>query len=120
MNDRRLRIERGTHLGYRFQLFIFDGYNFGRVLGNSAAASDDGGDRFALPADTIDCERMLRRRFETLQMREHADPRRDDRREFCASYDRDDPADLPRLRDIDAEDLRMRMRRAQEHDMHHA
>ena len=52
---------------------------------------------------------MLWRRFETLQMREHANPRRDDRREFCASHDRDDAGDPPRLCGIDPDDFRMRM-----------
>ena len=74
------RIERGAHVGHRFQFLVFDQDDFRGVLGDGPAFRHDGGDGFALPADMVDRDRMLRRGFETLQMRQHADPWRDDGR----------------------------------------
>ena len=54
------------------------------VLGLSATARHHGRDRFALPAHAINRDGALRGRFEALQMREYADPRRYDGREFVA------------------------------------
>ena len=63
MNHRRLRIERGAHVRHRFQFLILDRDEFRRVLGHGAAGRHDGSDGFALPADAIDRDGMLRRRF---------------------------------------------------------
>ena len=84
MDHRRLGIERGFRIGDRGQFLVVDLDQFAGVLGFGAAARDHGADRFALPAGTLDCDRRLRRRFQALQMREHADPRRHDLGEFRA------------------------------------
>ena len=77
-------------------------------------------DGFPLPADAIDRDRMLRRRLEALQMRQHANPRRDDGRKLSACHDRDHIRHTPRFDGVDANDFCMGMRRAQEHHMRHA
>ena len=120
MNDRRLRIERGAHVRHRLQFLIFNGDDFGGVLGDGAAGRHHGRDGLALPADAVDRDRVLRRGFETLQMREHADPWRDDGRKLLAGHDRDDAGQpsAPRV-GVDPDDFRMGMRRAQEHHMRH-
>ena len=89
MNHRRCRIERGAHVRDGLELFIFDRDVFRGVLGDGAAGRHDGRDRFALPAHPVDRDRMLRRGFQALHMREHADPRRDDGRKLLAGDDGD-------------------------------
>ena len=78
------RIKRGAHVRYGVEFLIIDRDKLRGVLGLSATARHHGRDRFALPAHAINRDRALRRGFEALQMREHADPRRDDGREFAA------------------------------------
>ena len=53
MDHRRRRIERGAHVGHRVEFFIFDRDDFGRIFRDRAARRHDGGDRLALPADTV-------------------------------------------------------------------
>ena len=53
------------------------------------------------------------------QMREHADPRGDHGRELAAGDHGDDARHMPSLGRIDANDLGMSMRRAQEYDVPH-
>ncbi len=120
MNHRRFRIERGAHVRHRFQFLVFNGDEFGGVLGDGAAGRHDGRDRLALPADAIDRDRVLRRRFEALQMREHADPWRDDGRQVPAPVTTAmTPGNAPGRRGVDPDDLRMGMGRAQKHHMRH-
>jgi len=66
MNDRGLRIERGTHVRYRVERVILDKDGLGCVLCKRATGRDHGRDGFALPADTIDRDGMLRRGFKAL------------------------------------------------------
>jgi hypothetical protein len=79
MDDRSFRIERGDHVRHRIQFFVFDFDDFRGVLGDGAAGRDDRCDRLALPTGTVDRDGMLRRRLQTLHVREHADPWGDDR-----------------------------------------
>ena len=120
MNHRGCRIERGAHVRHRFQFLVVNPDDFRGVLRHGAAGRHDGGDGFALPADAIDRKGVLGRGFEALQVREHADPRRDDGGKLLAGHDRDDAGHAPRRGGIDAGDPRMRMGRAQEHHMPHA
>ena len=76
------RIERGAHVRYRIEFLIIDRDKLRGVLGQSATARHHGRDRFALPAHAVNRDSALRGGFEALQMREYADPRRDDGREF--------------------------------------
>jgi hypothetical protein len=99
--------------------FIFNRDKFGRVLGNGAAGRDDGRDGLALPADAVDGDGVLRRRFQPLQMREHADPGCDDGGKFCTRHDGDDAGQALGRGYVDTCDFRMGMRRAQEHGMRH-
>ena len=69
MNHRGFRIKRGAHVRHRLQLLIFNPDDFRRVLCDGAASRHNGGDGFALPAGTIDRNRVLRSGFESLQMR---------------------------------------------------
>ena len=78
MDDRGLWIERRAHIRHRRQFPVFNPDDLSRILRRGAAGPYDGGDGLALPADPVDRDRMLRRGFETFQVREHADPRRDD------------------------------------------
>ena len=89
MDHRRCRIERGAHVRHGIEFLILDRDMLGGVLGRGAAGRHDGRDRFALPADAIDRDGALRRGFQALQMREHADPRRDDGGEFLPGHDGD-------------------------------
>ncbi len=77
MDHRRAGIERGFGVGDRRQLLVVDLDQLARVLGLGAGARDHGADRLALPAGALDRDRVLRRRLDALEMREHADPGRD-------------------------------------------
>ena len=90
MDHRRLAVERGFRIGDRRQLLVVDLDQFAGVLGLGARARDDGADRFALPAGALDGDRRLRRRFQSLEMREHADPGRHDLGDLGAGDDGDD------------------------------
>ncbi len=82
MNDRGFRIERGAHIRHRFEFLVLDVDDFRRILGDRPARRHDGCNSFALPADAIDRDSMLRCGLQAFQMREHADPGRDDGGEF--------------------------------------
>ena len=84
MDHGRCRIERGAHVRYRIEFLILDRDMLRGVLGLSATGRHHGRDRFALPAHAVNRDGALRGGFEALQMREHADPRRDDGGEFLA------------------------------------
>ena len=89
MNDRDLRIERGAHVGHRLELLVFHRDVFRCIFRSSAAGRDHRRDGLALPADAVDGDRALRRRFQAFQMREHANPRRDDGSKLLARHDGD-------------------------------
>ena len=120
MNHRCFWIKRGAHVRYCIQFLVFNPDGFRCVLCHGAACRHHCRDGFPLPADAIDCDRMLRRRLEALQMRQHANPRRDDGRKLSACHDRDHIRHTPRFDGVDANDFCMGMRRAQEHHMRHA
>ena len=120
MNDRGFRIERGAHVRHRVQFLIFNRDDFRRILCDGAAGRHHGRDGFALPADMVDRDRMLRRRFETLQVRQHANPWRDDGRQLFACHDGDDARQALCRAGVDPDDFRMGVGRAQEHHMRHA
>ena len=63
---------------------------------------------------------MLRRRFDALEMREHANPGRDHLGKLGAGNDGDDSECFLRFRRFDIFDARMGVRRAHKRDMHHA
>ena len=89
MNDRDLRIERGAHVGHRLELLVLHRDVFRRVFRTGTTGRDHRRDSFALPADAVDRDRTLWRRFQTFQMREHANPRRDDGSKLLARHDGD-------------------------------
>ena len=120
MDDGRSRIERGAHVRDGLKLLVLDQNAFRGVFGRTAAAGYHSRDCFALPTHAIDCDGALRSRFQALQMREHADPWRDDRGQFLPGNDGDHAGHVLCRRRVDAHDLGMRVWRAQEHDMHHA
>ena len=119
MNDGRRRIERRAHIGHGLQFLILHRHMLRGVLCRRAAGRHDGRHRLALPADAIDSDRRLRRGFQALEMREHADPWRDDGGKLLARDDGDHARHLFCGGRTDAQNLRMRMWRAQEHDMRH-
>ena len=120
MNHRRFRIQRCAHVGHRLQFAVLDRDDFGSVLGGGATGRHDGRDRLALPADKVGRDRALGSRLQTLEVRQHAHPRRDHGRELFAGDDGDDAGRAPRRLRIDVQDLRMGIGRAQEHHMRHA
>ena len=77
-------IERGAHVGYGIEFLIIDRNKLRGVLGQGPAARYHRHDRFALPAHAVNRDGALRGGFEAFQMREHADPRRDDSRKLLA------------------------------------
>ncbi len=120
MDHRRLRIERGFRIGDRRQFLVVDRDQLAAVLGFGAAPRDHGADRFAGPAGAVDGDGVLRRRFEALEMREHADPGRDDLGQFRAGDHGDDAGRFLGGGGVDALDPGVRVRRAHERDMRHA
>ena len=119
MDDRRSGIERGFSVGDRRQFLVAHLHELARVLGLGAAARDHGADRLALPARSLDGDRVLRRGFDPFQVREHADPRRDHRRELRAGDDGDHAGCRFRSRGGDPLDARMGVGRAHEGHMRH-
>jgi hypothetical protein len=77
-------IKGGAHVRYGIEFLIIDRDKLRGVLSLSAIACHQGRDRFTLPAHAVNRDGALRCGFEALQMREHANPRRDDGREFLA------------------------------------
>jgi hypothetical protein len=110
MDHRGLRIERGFRIGDCRQFLVVDRDSFAAVLGFGAAARHHGADRFAGPAGAVDGNGVLRRRFEALEVRQHADPRRDDLRQFRAGDHGDDAGRFLGGSGIDALDPGMRVR----------
>ena len=95
MNDGRRRIQRHAHVCDGFQFLVVDQNCFGGILRQRTACCHDGSDGLALPTDPIDRDGMLRRRFQTLQMRQYADPGRDHVRKFRTGYSRNDARHFP-------------------------
>ena len=120
MNDERFRIERGAHVGHRLELLVFHRDVFRRIFRTGATGRDHRRDSFALPTDAVCRDRALWRRFQAFQMREHANPRRDDGSKLLARHDGDNARRLLGRAGINSRDPGMCMRRAQEHDMCHA
>jgi hypothetical protein len=77
MDHRGRGIERGFRIGDGGERFVIDGDERAGVFGFGARAGNDGTDRLPLPAGAVDGDGVLRRRFQALQVRQHADPRRD-------------------------------------------
>ena len=120
MNHRRLGIERGLRIGDGEQRLIIDLDQLGGVLGLGARARDGSADGFALPAGTVDGDGRLRRRFEALQVRKHADPGRHHFGQFGAGDHGDDAGCLLRRVGLDRGDFGVSMRRAHKGDVRHA
>ena len=120
MDHLRRRIERGLGIRDRCQLFVGDFDQLARILGQRAGARHHGANRFALPARAVDRDRILRRRLDPFQVREHANPWGHDFGELGAGHHCDDAIRLLGRRGLDVADACMRMRRAYEGDMHHA
>jgi len=119
MDDRRSGIQRGAHIRHRLELLVSHRDDFGGVFCGSAVRRHHGSNRLALPADAPNRDRPLGRGFQSLQMREHADPRRDDGGEFLAGDDRNHARHLLCRAAIDRDNFRVRVRRAHKHDMRH-
>ena len=120
MDDRRFRVERRLRIGDDRELLIVDDEQFGGVFGKRPRLGDDRRHGLALPAGAVDGDCVLRRRFQPLQMRQDADPRRADFRDLRPRDDGDDARRGPCRLAIDAGDPRVGMRRADEDDMPHA
>ena len=120
MDHRRCLIERGLRVGDGRQLLVFDFDQLGRVLGERTGARDYGEDRLALPARALDRDRVLRRGFEALEMREDADPRGAHLRQLRAGDDGDHAGRALRHVGFYLFDARVRVGRAHEGDVRHA
>ena len=119
MDHRRARIERGFRIGNRRKLLVSHFHQSAGVLGLRSACCHHGADRLAGPAGAVDRDGVLRRRFQALQMGEHADPRRDDLGQFRAGDDRDHARRLFRRGRVDRYDPGVGMRRAHKRHMRH-
>ncbi len=120
MDHRRRRVQRGFRVCHGGEHLVVDADQRASVFCFSAALGDDGAHRLALPAGALNGDGMLRCRLDTLEMRQHADPRRDHFRKLGAGDDRNHAWRLLRLRRCDVLDPCMRVRRAHEGDMGHA
>jgi hypothetical protein len=120
MNHRCLGIERGFRIGHRGEHLIVDLDQRAGVLSLRAALRHHGAYRFALPAGVLDRDGVLRRRFYSFEMREHANPRRNDFGKVGAGDYRDHAGSFASRGRIELGDPRMRVRRAHKRDVHHA
>ena len=120
MNHRRRLVERGFRVGYGRQRFIVDVNKRARIFCFGAGAGDDGAHRLALPAGAVDGDGVLRRRFDALEMRQHADPRRDHFGKLGAGDDGDHAGRFFGFGGVDIFDARVRVRRAQKGHVRHA
>ena len=107
VNHRRARIERGLGVGDRRQLLVADLDQLAPILCFGAAARDHRAYRLALPAGALDRDRMLRRRFDALEVGEDADPGRDHFGQFRAGDHRNDARRRLRRRRRDRGDARV-------------
>ncbi len=120
LDHRRLGIERGFRIGDRRQFFVGDVDQLAGVFRLRARLRHHGAHRFALPAGALDRDGVLRRRFQALQMREHADPGRHHFGQLGAGDHGDHAGRFLRRRGVDLLDARMRVRRAHEGHVRHA
>ena len=120
MNHRRRLVERGFRVGYRRQRLIVHVNKRARIFCFGAGAGDDRAHRLALPAGAVDGDGVLRRRFDALEVRQHADPRRDHLGKLGAGNDGDHAGRFFGFRGVDIFDAGVRVRRAQKCDVHHA
>ena len=114
MDDGRRGVERGLGVGDGRQHLPVDLDELRRILGLGAALGDHRDHRLALPGRRLQRQRILRRRLEALQVREHADPGVVYLRELATVHDRDHPRCRPRRIRVDGPDPGMRMGRAHE------
>ncbi len=113
-------IECGLGIGDGRQFLVVDDNKRTRILRLRPRARHHGGHRLALPARDIDGDGVLGRRFDALEVGEHADPRRDDSRQRGAGDDRNHARRGFRGRRIDRGDARVGVRRAHERHVRHA
>ena len=113
-------VECGFSVSDRLHCLVLDLDQLAGILGFGARLRHHGANRFALPAGAIHCDRVLRRRLDSLEMRQHADPGRNDLGELRAGYDGDHARRLFRLCGRDTLDPRVGMRRADKGDVPHA
>jgi hypothetical protein len=73
--DDLLAAQRLLHVDHHRQLLPFGFDELRRVLGLGARLGDHRRHRFALPACALDGDRVLRRRLDALEVRQHRDPR---------------------------------------------
>ena len=120
VDDGRLCIERRLHVGDGLELLVLDVDPLGRILRRRPRLGDDGRHRLALPAGALHGDGVLRRRFQSLQMRQHADPGRAYLGQLGARDDRDDARHPLGISGVDRGDAGMGVRRAQVDHMRHA
>ena len=120
MDHRRLWIECSFRIGDGSQFLVIHLDQFAGVFGKRARLRHNCTDCLALPAGAVDGERVLWGRLNALQMRQHADPGRDDFREFRPGDDGDDARRLLGFALVDLPDAGMRKRRTQIGDVAHA
>ncbi len=121
MQHRRVAIERGFLLGHGGQRLPLDLDQLARVLGERARSRDHHDDRLALPAGAIDGHRILRGRLHAGKARERADPgRRAHLGDLGAGHHPDNARRALGRARLDAHDLGMSMRAANECGMQHA
>ena len=109
MDHRRRGIERRFRIRHGGKHVVVDAHESAGIFRLRATACDDRTHRLALPARAFDGDGMLRRRFYALEMAQHADPRRNHFRKFCAGDDRDDARRLLRFGAVNVFDPRVRM-----------
>ena len=120
MDHRGGRVERARHVGDRGQLLELHREPLQRVLGCAPRARDHGCDRLALPAGALHGERILWRRLDALEVRQHADPGLADLGDLGPGHHPDHAGAARRRIALDGLDPRMRERAAPEGNVRHA
>ena len=118
VDHRSCGVERGLHVDDGDQFFERNLDQCHRIFGLGAGLRDNGNYRLTLPARAVHRQRVLGRRFQTLQVGQHTDPGRAMLRHLGAGDNAHHAGAPLRRRHVDRSDRRMGIGTAQEGDMH--
>ena len=119
IDQRPAGLTRAVDIGDDGKVLVVDLDQLQRILGDRPALGNDCNHRLPGPDHAVERQRQLRCRGHALEMVERAGPGRADLCEIVTGRNEMHAFERARLLDIDGDDLRMRMRAAQERGMQH-